>query len=694
MQKVWFRHGHIRHLQSRQDVIRCRPAQLCYCVAMEKAWRVKFRNVGSSYLPQSRVECHYSFSLQHTWASHDWVGLFEVGWTSVKDYHTFVWALAPAGYQEGTEGNCCVHFQASYLPRPGLQQYQFVYVDGKGEVCATSHNFTFSAPKAVEDPVTLEDAAPGEGGTDMLIVIPRAELLQSRLQECLRERSELLHAREDAERMRERESEKHRRAREVWDRQREEMERNIAELIKELQQNRVRMDEMERRHEEVEASGEALAQETTSILAKKAVSDQRIREQEDDIRALTMKAVERETELERMKERAKKVAAQRREEENERGALQLKLEQAEVELRCLSAEFQGLRSSLAERDTHVLLLRDNITTLTHRLNTAQRKETESQSSLAEMRGLRELLAARERHAEGQKSERCALVTQRDQGQTELHQARLQAAQLTLQLADASLTLREGRATWAHDRQNLQRSAEKDKECLDKLNGEMQQIEEKLQEERMEREKVEVELGREKDCNRVQLGETRRELQELKANLRVTQKEKEQLLLEKQDLMDYVRQVENKMEAVVDAEWTTAVSAPASVMDSPLSDSEDENPEALLPSRQPPRQPPPPPLSPYSLCDSQIQPESLLPSTPPPSPRDMSRCLFRGGVVISQPAPLALPRQSGDTLTRSSEMEDQGATAQYGGLSSGEETALLLPDNTETVLSDLVDSSLW
>ena len=111
------------------------------------------------------------------------------------------------------------------------------------------------------------------------------------------------------------------------------------------------------------------------------------------------------------------------------------------------------------------------------------------------------------------------------------------------------------------------------------------MEEKLQEERMEREKVEVELGREKDCNRVnclkkhaplqigltqhmfvfvsvfaparicagpwagegqcdcvpplcrplqvQLSETRRELQELKASLRVAQKEKEQLLMEKQ-----------------------------------------------------------------------------------------------------------------------------------------------------------------
>ena len=39
------------------------------------------------------------------------LGLCQVGWSSVKDYHTFVWALAPADYQEGTDVNCCVQFQ-------------------------------------------------------------------------------------------------------------------------------------------------------------------------------------------------------------------------------------------------------------------------------------------------------------------------------------------------------------------------------------------------------------------------------------------------------------------------------------------------------------------------------------------------------------------------------------------------------
>lgn len=76
-----------------------------------------------------------------------------------------------------------------------------------------------------------------------------------------------------------------------------------------------------------------------------------------------------------------------------------------------------------------------------------------------MRSLRERLNASERAAESLKSDLSAMIAQRDQGQAELHQARLQAAQLTLQLADSSLALREGRAQWVQERQNLQRISE-------------------------------------------------------------------------------------------------------------------------------------------------------------------------------------------------------------------------------------------
>ncbi|XP_049921324.1 calcium-binding and coiled-coil domain-containing protein 1 isoform X1 [Epinephelus moara] len=648
---------------------------------MEKAWLVEFRNVGCSYFPQSRVDCHYTLSSQHNWASNDWIGLFKVGWSSVKDYHTFVWALAPADYQEGTDVNCCVHFQASYLPKASSDEYEFAYIDAKGEVCSRSSKFTFCAPKPLEDLVTLEEEPHGEeGGTDMLLVVPRAELLQSRLQECLRERAELLQALEAANRQREKEKEEYRRARDAWDRRRKEIESDITRLQGELKHSREKIYEMEMEQKEQQAFGESLAQEKSALLDAREASEMRIKELEEDIKTLTQRTVERETELERMKERAKRAGAQRKEEENERKSLQTKLEQTEGELRSLSKEFQGLRNSLAQRDTSVLQLQNSITTLTQKLTTAHRKEAENEATLKEMRALRERLNTTERAAEGLKSDLSAMVAQRDHGQAELHQARLQAAQLTLQLADSSLALREGRARWAQERQNLQRSAEKDQERLEKLNTEMQRMEERLQEETMERVKLDVELGREKDCNRVQLSETRRELQELKASLRVAQKEKEQLHAEKQELMEYICQLEQKMGTAASAKWSAAPSASTGA----LSDSEDENPEALQPLR------PPRPLGHYSLCE-QGQPDSLLLATPPPSPREVER----SAVVINQPAPLSSPHQAdADTLAHSSDSEEESDTLQCGRHSSGEETALLLPEHTDTVLSDLADTSLW
>lgn len=84
---------------------------------------------------------------------------------------------------------------------------------------------------------------------------------------------------------------------------------------------------------------------------------------------------------------------------------------------------------------------------------------EMEGALAELRCARERLDASERSVESLRAELSDMAAQRDHTQAELHQARLQAAQLTLQLADAGLALREGRASWAQDREALRNSAE-------------------------------------------------------------------------------------------------------------------------------------------------------------------------------------------------------------------------------------------
>lgn len=37
------------------------------------------------------------------------------GWLTVNDYFTFAWALAPEGYQTGTDANCSVAFYCMFI---------------------------------------------------------------------------------------------------------------------------------------------------------------------------------------------------------------------------------------------------------------------------------------------------------------------------------------------------------------------------------------------------------------------------------------------------------------------------------------------------------------------------------------------------------------------------------------------------
>lgn len=58
-------------------------------------------------------------------------------------------------------------------------EYEFIYVDKMGEVCARSRPFTFCAPKPLEELETLKEERDEEDGEEeLLLVIPRAQLLQ------------------------------------------------------------------------------------------------------------------------------------------------------------------------------------------------------------------------------------------------------------------------------------------------------------------------------------------------------------------------------------------------------------------------------------------------------------------------------------------------------------------------------------
>ncbi|XP_071990734.1 calcium-binding and coiled-coil domain-containing protein 1 [Engystomops pustulosus] len=150
---------------------------------------VNFLNVAQTYVPSTKVECHYTLPAGVKGSNRDWIGIFKVGASSIQDYETFVWAMSSEAVTNGSQSHCSVQFQAYYLPRPGEQQYNFRYVDHHGVVKGISDSFVFSVPHPIEDLVTLEDE---EASLDMILVIPKATFLQQQLELSQQERNDLM----------------------------------------------------------------------------------------------------------------------------------------------------------------------------------------------------------------------------------------------------------------------------------------------------------------------------------------------------------------------------------------------------------------------------------------------------------------------------------------------------------------------
>ncbi|KAG7278906.1 hypothetical protein CRUP_036420 [Coryphaenoides rupestris] len=446
---------------------------------MEEQATVVFRNVGQVYFPETRVECHYSIASEHPWSPNDWIGLFPVGWSSVKDYHTYTWALVPEGYTAGADVNSCALFHSFYLPRPGPTEYQFVYVAEGGEVCGRSRNFTFCSPKPLDELETMkeergEEEEEGDGDEE--------EMLLSRLEDSMKEQEGVRLQLQRSQREQEMQMNKHKVAREEWECERAAMQREISQLTKNLGCNSDKLRTMEGKHKDVKETGASLSSELSRLRSEREEGEQRIRALEEDVRVLSASNVETDAVLGRMKERVKKMCDQIKHEEEKRKSAQ--------------AEHQAAR--------------------------------------AEVRALRERLVAGERTAEALRRELAELSLLQGSTHGELHQTRLQAARFTLQLSEQDLLLREARASWALEQDACRHTAQEDQDKLQQLSLEVQSTEEWLRDERLEREKLEIELGRERDCNRVMLGDARREAQELKAQLRTVQKEREQWDAEKRN----------------------------------------------------------------------------------------------------------------------------------------------------------------
>eukprot|EP00062_Callorhinchus_milii_P023252 gi/632981931/ref/XP_007907857.1/ PREDICTED: calcium-binding and coiled-coil domain-containing protein 1 [Callorhinchus milii] len=575
--------------------------------------KVTFHNVASLYIPGTSVECHYSLAPHARWTSKDWIGIFKVRWSSVRDYHTFLWSPSPDGYAEGSPTNCSVRFQASYLPRSGPTLYQFCYVEFKGEVAGVSTPFTFSDPKPEEDFITLEDF---ENNSDMLVVMTKTSLLERQLEES--------------------------------DRTKESLVARQRHLEGEMQQLQGKIEELEQALEIAIAEQTRLNQETHSLEEEKqrvttqhisleqehAQAIDRIQELEEDIQALSGTVLEKESELERMKERIKKLLLQREqqstrleEEAEEKGFYQSHSEASQLEVQRLQGEQQVLRNALADTDSLVTELRDEVEDLQQKASAAHELKGQVDILREQLRCTHDQLAASQQKVVLMGEEMGSASSTRDRTMSELHRSRLDVADLNIRLAEVTVKWKESKGQWLKEKAIFLQSSEAEKERVLKLSVELVKVKSSLQEQESEAENLRLELIRERDCSRVQLSELLRERKEMKSGFRVVEKEKEKLQEEKQELLEYVKVLEARLEQIPGPNDSDATYKEASAITEVADGAEDVECAPITPSEGRGR----PRLSSYSLCDNTNSQDSLTFNTPPLSPQELN-----SQVVISQP----------------------------------------------------------
>lgn len=500
----------------------------------------------------------------------------------------------------------------------------------------------------MDELVTVEET---DGGSDILLVVPKATVLQSQLDESQQERNDLMQLKLQLEG------------------QVTELRNRVQELEKALTGTRQDYAELTEQYKGLSRSHGELTEERNVLSRQQGDHVARILELEDDIQIISEKVLTKEVELDRVRDTVKVLT---REQEKLLGQLkevQADKDQCEAELQVtqqencrLNLELQETKDRQEELGAQAQQLKDKVAQMKDTLGQTQQRVAELEPLKEQLRGAQELAASSQQKAVLLGEELASAAGARDRTIAELHRSRLEVAGVNGRLAELNLHLKEEKSQWSKERAGLLQSVEAEKDKILKLSAEILRLEKAVQEERTQNQVIKTELAREKDSSLVQLSESKRELMELRSALRVLQKEKEQLLEEKQELLEYMRKLEARLDKVADEKWnedaatedeeaSTGLSCPAA-----LTDSEDESPEDMR-------------LPPYGLCE-RGEPGSSSTGLHEASPL----------VIISQPAPIA-PHLSGPTEDNSSdsEAEDEKSVLMAAVQCGGEEANLLLPE---------------
>ncbi|XP_058534340.1 tax1-binding protein 1 isoform X5 [Ochotona princeps] len=397
---------------------------------------VIFQNVAKSYLPNAHLECHYTLTPYIHPHPKDWVGIFKVGWSTARDYYTFLWSPMPEQYVEGSTVNCVLAFQGYYLPNDDGEFYQFCYVTHKGEIRGASTPFQFRAASPVEELLTMED----EGNSDMLVVTTKAGLLELKIEKIMKEKEELL------------------KLIAVLEKETAQLREQVGRMEKELNHEKERCEQLRAEQQSLMEVSQSLKLENEEFKKKYSDAKAKALQLEEDIVSVTHKAIEKETELDSLKDKLRKAQHEREQlesqlktEKDEKELYKVHLKNTEIENTKLVSEVQTLKNLDGNKESVITHFKEEIGRLQMCLaekENLQRTFLLTTSNKEDTFLLKEQLRKAEEQVQATRQEVIFLakelsdaVNVRDKTMADLHTARLENEKVKKQLADAMAELK-------------------------------------------------------------------------------------------------------------------------------------------------------------------------------------------------------------------------------------------------------------
>ncbi|XP_027494981.1 tax1-binding protein 1 isoform X4 [Corapipo altera] len=460
---------------------------------------VIFQNVAKSYLPNTHLECHYTLTQFIHPHQKDWVGIFKVGWSTARDYYTFLWSPMPDNYVEGSTVNCVLTFQGYYLPNDDGEFYQFCYVTYKGEIRGASTPFQFRTSSPVEELLTMED----EGNSDMLVVTTKAGLLEFKIEKIIKEKEELL------------------KVTSVLEKETTQLRDQVERLEKELNHEKQRCDQLQTEQKSNIQASEALKRENDDLKKKHDEAASKVLQLEEDIMTVTQKAIAKETELDSLKDKLKKVML-----EKEQLECVLKTEKDEKELYKEDASI--LKEQLRKAEDQIQASKQEAVLLSKELSDAVNVRDKTMADLHSARLENEKFKKQLAEALAELKKITALKNEQETSNAVEQELRREVEDLKLRLQMAADHYKEK----FKECQKLQKQVNKfTEQAEEKMKcsvyaDELAKLELKWKEQVKINEGIKLQLAAMEDQYEIQLAEKERRIKELASQLELFTSEKE------------------------------------------------------------------------------------------------------------------------------------------------------------------------